>query len=228
MHFAAAKSMTRQQEHFRCSNYKSGRGECQIHFIRDVVLERIVFEAISNLSDFVRCYESVFLYLMATKNQTSRKSELQKLKSKVESGKRRISELDVIISRIYEDNILGKLSDDRYSRMASMYENEQRELIETISKSEQELEKAEQQNIDMRLLLKTLREITDFREHTPTIVNSLIQRIEVHSNDKYDGHCHVKVDIYFTAVGIICIPDEKEILDIINKIQENPQMYKVG
>ena len=63
----------------------------------------------------------------------------------------------MIISRIYEDNILGKLSDDRYSRMASMYENEQRELIETISKSEQELEKAEQQNIDMRLLLKTLR-----------------------------------------------------------------------
>ena len=227
MHFAAAKSMTRQQEHFRCSNYKSGRGECQIHFIRDVVLERIVFEAISNLSDFVRCYESIFLYLMATKNQTSRKSELQKLKSKVESGKRRISELDVIISRIYEDNILGKLSDDRYSRMASMYENEQRELIETISKSEQELEKAEQQNIDMRLLLKTLRELTDFRELTPTIVNSLIQRIEVHNNDKYDGHCHVKVDIYFTAVGIIYIPDEKEILDIINKIQENPQMYKV-
>ena len=172
--------------------------------------------------------KSVFLYLMATKNQTSRKSELQKLKSKVESGKRRISEIDVIISRIYEDNILGKLSDDRYSRMASMYENEQRELIETISKSEQELEKAEQQNIDMRLLLKTLRELTDFRELTPTIVNSLIQRIEVHNNDKYDGHCHVKVDIYFTAVGMIDIPDEKEILDIINKIQENPQMYKVG
>jgi len=109
-----------------------------------------------------------------------------------------------------------------------MYESEQRELIETISKSEQELEKAEQQNIDMRLLLKTLRELTDFRELTPTIVNSLIQRIEVHNNDKYDGHCHVKVDIYFTAVGMIDIPDEKEILDIINKIQENPQMYKVG
>ena len=46
LHFAAAKSMTRQQEHFRCSNYKSGRGECQIHFIRDIVLERIVYEAI--------------------------------------------------------------------------------------------------------------------------------------------------------------------------------------
>lgn len=227
LHFAAAKSMTRQQEHFRCANYKSGRGDCQVHFIRDIVLERIVFEAISNLADFVRCYEPVFLYLMATKNQTARKSELQKLKTKVESGKRRISELDMIISHIYEDNILGKLSDERYSRMASMYETEQKELIKTVSDGEKELETAEQKNVDMRLLLKTLRELTDFKELTPTIVNSLIQRIEVHNNDKSSGHCYVKVDIYFTAVGMIEIPDEKEILEIISKIQESPQMYKV-
>ena len=79
----------------------------------------------------------------------------------------------------------------------------------------------------MRLLLKTLRELTDFKELTTTIVNSLIQRIEVHNNDKSSGHCYVKVDIYFTAVGMIEIPDEKEISEIISKIQENPQMYKV-
>lgn len=79
----------------------------------------------------------------------------------------------------------------------------------------------------MRLLLKTLRELTDFKELIPTIVNSLIQRIEVHNNDKSSGHCYVKVDIYFTAVGMIEIPDEKEISEIISKIQESPQMYKV-
>ena len=79
----------------------------------------------------------------------------------------------------------------------------------------------------MRLLLKTLRELTDFKELTPTIVNLLIQRIEVHNNDKSSGHCYVKVDIYFTAVGMIEIPDEKEISEIISKIQVNPQIYKV-
>ncbi len=79
----------------------------------------------------------------------------------------------------------------------------------------------------MRLLLKTLRELTDFKELTPTIVNLLIQRIEVHNNDKSSGRCYVKVDIYFTAVGMIEIPDEKEISEIISKIQENPQIYKV-
>ena len=57
--------------------------------------------------------------------------------------------------------------------------------------------------------------------------NKLIQRIEVHNNDKSSGHCYVKVDIYFTAVGMIEIPDEKEISEIISKIQESPQMYKV-
>ena len=57
MHFAAAKSMKRKQEHFRCSQYKSGRGECAMHYIRDIVLERLVLEAVSNLSNFVRCYE---------------------------------------------------------------------------------------------------------------------------------------------------------------------------
>ena len=112
--------------------------------------------------------------------------------------------------------------------MASMYETEQKELIKTVSVSEKELETAEQKNVDMRLLLKTLRELTDFKELTTTIVNSLIQRIEVHNNDKSSGHCYVKVDIYFTAVGMIEIPDEKEMSEIISKIQENPQMYKVG
>lgn len=67
MHFAAAKCMTRNQEHFLCSNYKSGRGECTIHYIRDIVLEKIVFEAISSLSDFVKCHETVFLYMLTKK-----------------------------------------------------------------------------------------------------------------------------------------------------------------
>ena len=88
------------------------------------------------------------------------------------------------------------------------------------------MEDTEQQRIDTRLLIKTLREMTDIKQLTPTLVNSIIQRIEVHNNDKYDGHCHVKVDIYFTAVGMIDIPTEKEILAMMEEIRENPQSFK--
>lgn len=224
LHFCAAKSLKPNQEFYRCANYKSGRGSCTIHYIRNVVLERLVFEAISNLADFVRCYEPVFLYMLKKKNTAVRKNELQKLRQTLDRGKKRISELDLIISHLYEDNILGKLSDERYSKMAAGYEKEQKELVKIISKGEKELAEVEQKSVDLRLLLKTLREITDFKELTPTIVNSLIQRIEVHNNDKYDGHCHVKVDIYFTAIGMIDIPTEKEIAKMIDEIQVNSKM----
>ncbi len=81
LHFCAAKSLKRNQEFWRCSNYKSGRGECQIHYIRDIVLEQIVLESIRGLADFVKCYESAFLYMLAKKTNLVRQTENKKLKS---------------------------------------------------------------------------------------------------------------------------------------------------
>ena len=226
LHFAAAKSITRNQEHFRCSNYKSGRGTCTIHYIRDVVLEKIVLEAIIDLADFVKCHEPVFLYMLAKKNNTMRQQEFKRLERFVENGTRRIAELDKLFETAFERNVLGKLEDDRYERMVLSYEKEQKELIAEVAESQRILEKAEQQVVDLRLLLRTLREMTDVKELTPTLVNSLIERIEVHNNDKSSGHCYVKVDIYFTAAGMIDIPTEEEILAMMAEIRENPQEFR--
>ena len=110
--------------------------------------------------------------------------------------------------------------------MVLSYEKEQKELIAEVAESQQILEKAEQQVVDLRLLLRTLREMTDVKELTPTLVNSLIERIEVHNNDKSSGHCYVKVDIYFTAAGMIDIPTEQEILTMMAEIRENPQEFR--
>lgn len=226
LHFSAAKSMTRNQEHFRCANYKSGRGSCTIHYIRDVVLERIVLEAISDLADFVRCYEPVFLYMLAKKNSAMRQKEYQRLQQAVENGTRRIAEIDRLIERVFEQNASGVLSDERFAVMLKKYEQEQKTLTTEVAESQETLQTAEQQTVDLRLVLRTLREMTDVKELTPTLVNSLIERIEVHNNDKYDGHCHVKVDVYFTAVGMIDIPTEKEILAMMEEIRNNPQDFK--
>ena len=95
-----------------------------------------------------------------------------------------------------------------------------------VAESQRILEKTEQQVVDLRLLLRTLREMTDVKELTPTLVNSLMERIEVHNNDKSSGHCYVKVDIYFTAAGMIDIPTEEEILVMMAEIRENPQEFR--
>ena len=226
LHFNAAKSMTRNQEHFRCSNYKSGRGECTVHYIRDVVLEQIVLEAVQNLSDFVRCYEPVFLYMLAKKNNAMRQKEYKRLQQAVENGTKRIAEIDRLIEKVFEQNATGLLSDERFAKMLQSYEKEQKTLTQEVTDNRQTLQNAEQQVVDLRLVLRTLREMTDIKELTPTLVNSLIERIEVHNNDKSSGHCHVKVDIYFTAVGMIDIPTEKEIQAMIEEIRNNPQDFK--
>ena len=85
---------------------------------------------------------------------------------------------------------------------------------------------AEQRVMDLRLVLRTLREMTDIKELTPTLVNSLIEHIEVHNSNKSGGHSHVQVDIYFTAVGMIDIPTEKEIPATMEEIRNNPQDFK--
>lgn len=142
-------------------------------------------------------------------------------------SQKRVGEIDRIISRLYEDNIVGKLSDERFSKMSANYETEQKELVRTISLCEQELREADKAQVGLRMLLKGLREFTEVRELTPTIINTLIRRIEVHNNDKYDGHCHVKVDIYFTAAGMITLPTEKELEKLMDEIRQNPQQYRI-
>ena len=197
-----------------------------MHYIRDIVLEQLVLEAVSGLSDFVRCYEPVFLYLLAKKNNAIRQKEYQHLQQAVEDGTRRIAEIDRLIEKVFEQNAGGILSDERFAKMLQNYEKEQKALTQEVEENRQTLQNAEQRVMDLRLVLRTLREMTDIKELTPTLVNSLIERIEVHNSDKSSGHSHVKVDIYFTAVGMIDIPTEKEILATMEEIQNNPQDFK--
>lgn len=226
LHFCAAKSLKRNQEFWRCSNYKDGRGTCQIHYIRDIVLERIVLEAISSLADFVKCHEAVFLYMPAKKSNAIQQKEYKRLEQSVEQSSKRIAEIDRLIDKVFEQNASGVLSDERFSKILQNYEKEQKALTQEVADNRQTLQAAKQKSVDLRLLLKTLRDMTEINELTPTLVNSLIERIEVHNNDKSSGHCYVKVDIYFAAVGMIDIPTENEILATMEEIRENPQNFR--
>ena len=104
--------------------------------------------------------------------------------------------------------------------------NQQKQLQTEMEKGKASLNDANQKVTDLRLLLRTLREITEIKELTPTLVNTLIERIEVHNNDKSSGHCYVKVDVYFTAVGMVDIPTEQELLSIMDEVQRNPQEFR--
>lgn len=223
LYFCASKSIKPNQKFHRCSAYKENRGTCSIHYIREVVLREIVLEAIQKTARYVQNFEPVFLYQFARQNTRAREQSIRTLKQKIEKSRKRIQELDRLFSRIYEDNALGKLSDERYARMSAAYESEQKELLAAVESDEQTVRDMEQERIDLKQFLDAMRECTDLKELTPTLVNTLIKRIDVHNSTVDEsGVKHVPVDIHFTAVGIINIPDTEEILKIMEEIRTNP------
>mgnify|MGYP000145093364 CR=1 FL=1 len=221
LHFCASKSLKPNQEFYRCANYNSGRETCKIHYTCNVVLEKIVLEAVSSLADYVRCYEPVFLYFLAKQNNTEHEMNLKALRQSIDKGEQRIRQIDKAIEELFEANISGKITDERFVKMTASYEKEQKDLLTSVEKWKAELDSAQQQEVDLRQLLRALREFTEVKQLTPELVNMLIQRIEVHSKEKVNGRNRVKVDIYFTAVGMVNIPTETEMKAAMEDIQRS-------
>ena len=144
LYFCASKSIKPNQEFHRCSAYKENRGSCTIHYIREAVLKEIALEAIQKTARYVQNFEPVFLYQFARQNTRAREQSIRSLKQKIEKSRKRISELDRLFARIYEDNTLGKLSDERYARMSADYEKEQKELLAAAEIDEQTVRDMEQ------------------------------------------------------------------------------------
>ena len=219
LHFCTSKTFGPRQDFYRCAKYKSGRGTCSIHFIRNIVLERIVLAAISDLADFVRCYESVFMYMINERNKLL-KAEAQKAeKRKLAQAEKRHDELDFLSKRVYEDNAFGKLPDDRYEKLMQSYEAEQKEIDKTIEDLKANLAKTTRESEELRYLFDKLRDLSQVTELDPALVNTLIKRIEIHDSEKRDGKTYVKVDIYFTAIGMFDIPSEKEINAVMKRME---------
>ena len=221
LYFCAAKSIKENQEFHRCSAYKEKRGTCSIHYIREVVLREMVQELVRRVAIFIQQYEAVFLYMYSKKHNLTKAADMKNMKAEIERNKRRIAEIDTMIEGLYEANVLGKINDERFSKMMGKYETQQKTLVEETKKLERALEQAEQDKVDLRVFLETIRKCTDIKELTPALVNRFIQRIEVHKSEKVDGRKRVKLDIYFTAVGLIDIPDENEIREMIEEIQKS-------
>ena len=108
--------------------------------------------------------------------------------------------------------------------MTANYEKEQKDLLKLVADGKKNLLDAEQTKVDLRLLMKALRDYTDIRQLTPEIVNALIRRIEVHSKDTKK----VKGDFSFTAVVLFTLPTEKELQAAMEEIRQNPQQFKTS
>ena len=194
------------QNHFVCSNYKSNTGSCKIHYIREQVLYRIVLETIQRTLSYVRMFRKDFKLELLAQDEESRKAELAEKRKALSGAKKRMEDLDRIIQYIYEDNVLGKLSDSRYLKLSRQYEKEQAEIEQLAAVLEREIETQDGQVSDVNEFLKLVDKYLDIPELDAAILNELVSKIVVHSPVRENGRKQVRIDLYFTYVGQIRIP----------------------
>ncbi|MBQ6381035.1 MAG: recombinase family protein [Clostridia bacterium] len=228
MYFCAARTIPDKNVFFRCSEYKENKGTCSIHHIRETAVDMIVRRTVKEVAKYVTQYEPVFLYLYSKKHNEEMQTNLRHTKMRIDQSESRLKQLDQLIMKVYEDHVLGNLPETRYRMMAENYEAEQKELAKQIEADKTLLEKSRQTVSDVKSFLQAIRKYTEFEELDEKMVNTLISKIEVFKKVKIDGKFHVPVKIYFTAVGIVDIPDEKEIKKIMAELQANPQLLKTA
>ncbi|WP_115714788.1 DUF4368 domain-containing protein [Amedibacterium intestinale] len=206
------------QDHFVCSNYKSNTGSCKIHYIREVTLYKRVLECIQGTLTYVRLFRDDFTQEMLAQDEASRKAELTQKRKALSGAQKRMEDLDKIIQRLYEDSVLGKLSDLRFHKLSEQYETEQAEIQRLASSLEKEIENEAEQIADVGRFLQLADRYSELPELDASTVNELIDKIVVHSPEKIGGRKHVTIEIYFTYVGKICIPLAKP--ELPTKIEE--------
>lgn len=213
LHFATGKNMTPQQDCYRCSRYKSNTGDCTMHFIREETLKLFVLQRIFDVTALF--FDDAMAFEEAAKKQRFQEAEKEakKRKREIAQAEKRIAELDRIFKRIYEDDISGAISHERFLKLSADYEAEQKELTEQVKAWREAVETFEQDQADFASFAAIVRKYVGIRELTPTIVNEFVKKIIVHAPDKSSGHRRQKIELVWNFIGEVNLPGDDQTVE---------------
>ena len=213
LHFATGKNMTPQQDCYRCSRYKSNTGDCTMHFIREETLKLFVLQRIFDVTALF--FDDAMAFMEAAKKQRFQEAEKEakKRKREIAQAEKRIAELDRIFKRIYEDDISGAISHERFLKLSADYEAEQKELTEQVKAWREAVETFEQDQADFASFAAIVRKYVGIRELTPTIVNEFVEKIIVHAPDKSSGHRRQKIELVWNFIGEVNLPGDDQTVE---------------
>lgn len=199
----------REITYFNCTGYNRGKRKiCESsHYIRTDFLEQVVLGEIRRLTKFATKYETEFAKLVMGSSVKSLQEESQFKEKELKALQTRDKELDMLFEKIYEDNAMGKISDDRFAKMSVKYEDEQKAVNEKMQKLKDEISASKSKNVSTDMFIATVQKYTRARKLTPQMLNELIEKIEVYQSEKIDGKTIQKLKIHYTCVGTLDIPD---------------------
>ena len=212
LYYSVTNNYKREQAFFFCSAYRKNSDECSAHYIREKVIMETVLESMRRILINVQAFEKEFARKQMECYSEDKKKELAEKRRELNKAKKRIAEIDNLIQKLYEDNAIGKISDERYATMALSYEEEQQELKNALPEMQRYLETETDKTESLQKFIDKVKRITQIKELTPELVHEFIDKIIVYAPRYLDGKRVQLMDIYYNGVGILreLTPEEME------------------
>lgn len=186
-----------------CSRYRALKNQCTTHYIRNVVLEEIVLSDLRDIVKFVSEYERDFIEMVMSSDTKQRNKDISKKKRSLADKEKRLNELEVLFQRVYEDNVIGKLSDEHFANLSKRYDDEQQTLKQEIETLQDELQQTENQSVNVNSFISVVKRYTDIKELTPQLVREFIEKIIVHQAQDVDGRHTQEIEIVYNHIGAL-------------------------
>ena len=200
-----------QSEYMVCATYrKKGKDVCPSHQIRNSVIEKYLLAGIREITGYVQANEGEFVEMITKKSRAEVDRNLRDGKRELEQSQTRIHKLDEIIQRLYEDNIEGEISDERFAKMSESYEAEQKMLECRVTELRTQIAAQQESSVNIGRFIALVRRYTDVRELTQEIIREFVERIEIFKPELISGHRVQRMRIVWNCIGEFMPPQPKK------------------
>ena len=189
-------------DHYKCSAYRKPIDGCENpHYIQKSALIEIVSGKLHQTIQEAHFDQDAFLKKLEQQSQAQFSKDNKRQRQQLQKDEYRSKEIDNIIQKLYEDNLLGKISDERFVKLSQSYEEEQRQLQTSISDLTEKLTKQQKDSLNISKFMARISKYTELPELTVEIVNELIDKIVIHKPNGTKRNRIIKIDIYYNFIG---------------------------
>ena len=189
-------------DHYKCSGYRKPIDGCENpHYIQKSALIEIVSGKLRQTIQEAHFNQEDFLKKLEQQSQAQFNKDNKNQRQQLQKDEHRSKEIDTIIQKLYEDNLLGKISDERFVKLSQSYEEEQRQLQTSISDLTEKLAKQQEDNLNISKFMTRILKYTELPELTVEIVNELIDKIVIHKPTGTKRNRIIQIDIYYNFIG---------------------------
>lgn len=209
---------------YGCSSYRQYTRNCTMHYIRVSVVEKLILEAIREVSAYALSNEKEFVKKVREASDVQQEATMKEYRRRLGKAKRRHEELDDLVKKLYESFATGKIPEKHFDRLLSGYDNEQTTLEAEMQELQTGLDRYGADSVRADRFLELVKRYTDFSELTTPMLNEFIEKVVVHEADKSTGDRVQKVDIYLNFIGAFTVPKMEAALTAEQEAREQRKL----